>query len=99
METCAEVSKELGQAVNKICKGTDTANAFKDFTEDSVEAEEFAEYFKATWYPRMGNSLTTKRLVNGMLLIIWSHELYLVCFLILLLQLVGRALYGGLSFF
>ncbi|XP_057787414.1 uncharacterized protein LOC131004706 [Salvia miltiorrhiza] len=54
METCAEISKKLGQAVNKICKGTDTANAFKDFMEGFVDAEEFMDYFKATWYPRIG---------------------------------------------
>lgn len=68
METRAEMSKKLGQAVHKICKGTDSANAFEDFMEDSVEAEEFMDYFKATWYPRMGNSSSTKRLVYACLL-------------------------------
>lgn len=50
----AEMLKTLGQAVNKICKGTDTDDAFKGFMEDSVAAEEFMDYFKATWYPRIG---------------------------------------------
>lgn len=60
METRAEMSKKLGLAVNKICKGTGIANAFEDLMEDSVEAEEFVDYFMATWYPRMGNSSTTE---------------------------------------
>ncbi|XP_042007545.1 uncharacterized protein LOC121756144 [Salvia splendens] len=54
MQTCAEISKMLSQAVDKICKGTDTANAFIDFMEGFVDAEEFLDYFMATWYPRIG---------------------------------------------
>lgn len=57
METCAEISKMLSQAVEKICKGTDTADAFIDFMEGFVDAEEFLDYFMATWYPRIGNFL------------------------------------------
>lgn len=65
-ETCAEISKKLGQAVNNICSGTDTPNAFKDFMEGFVDAEEFMDYFKATWYPRIGDFLfTIKRFVNA----------------------------------
>ncbi|KAL8541304.1 hypothetical protein ACS0TY_002525 [Phlomoides rotata] len=60
MKMCAEVSKKLGNVVNKICKGPDTANVFEDFIEDCVDAEEFMDYFKATWYPRIG---------------IWAHAL------------------------
>lgn len=55
MEMRAKVSKKLGQAVNKICKGPDTANAFEDFMEETVDAEEFMDYFKAIWYPRIGS--------------------------------------------
>lgn len=61
MGMCAEMLKILGQAVNKICKGTDTDDAFKGFMEDSVDAEEFMDYFKATWYPKIGNYFTIKR--------------------------------------
>lgn len=55
MEMRTEIAKKLGQAVNKICKGTDTANVFKAFMEDFVDAAEFMDYFKALWYPRLGN--------------------------------------------
>ncbi|KAI3446041.1 hypothetical protein Pfo_002706 [Paulownia fortunei] len=54
MEMRAEIAKKLGQAVNEICKGPGTADAFEDFMEDSVDAAEFMDYFKAIWYPRIG---------------------------------------------
>ncbi|XP_073308066.1 uncharacterized protein [Primulina huaijiensis] len=54
MEMRAEIAKELGQAVNKISKGTGTANVFEAFMEDFVDAAEFMDYFKALWYPRLG---------------------------------------------
>ncbi|XP_073122344.1 uncharacterized protein [Henckelia pumila] len=54
MEISAEIAKELGQAVDKICKGTGTANVFEAFMEDFVDAAEFMDYFKALWYPRLG---------------------------------------------
>ncbi|KAL3614169.1 hypothetical protein CASFOL_042243 [Castilleja foliolosa] len=53
-EMRAEIAKKLGEAVNKICKGTGTANVFEDFMVESVDAAEFMDYFKAIWYPRIG---------------------------------------------
>ncbi|KAL2254689.1 UNVERIFIED_CONTAM: hypothetical protein Sindi_0263600 [Sesamum indicum] len=54
MEMRAEIAKQLGEAVNKICKGPGTANAFEDFMQNFVDAAEFMDYFKAIWYPRIG---------------------------------------------
>lgn len=75
METCAEISKMLSHAVDKICKGTDTANAFIDFMDGFVDAEEFMDYFMATWNPRIGNFLLTHPKIwecNLYAYIIWS---------------------------
>ncbi|KAK6135697.1 hypothetical protein DH2020_030558 [Rehmannia glutinosa] len=54
MEMRAEIAKQLGEAVKEICKGPGTADAFEDFMENSVDAAEFVDYFKAIWYPRIG---------------------------------------------
>ncbi|KAK6159396.1 hypothetical protein DH2020_006710 [Rehmannia glutinosa] len=54
MEMRAEIAKQLGEAVKVICKGPGTADAFEDFMENSVDAAEFVDYFKAIWYPRIG---------------------------------------------
>lgn len=54
METCAAIAKWLGQAVHHICKGDGTAVLFEEFMEDFVDAADFMDYFKATWYPRLG---------------------------------------------
>lgn len=69
MEMCAEVSKKLGCVVNTICKKPDTANVFEDFIEDCVDGEEFMDYFKATWYPRIGIFIIIKRKVHVMCII------------------------------
>lgn len=55
---------QFGHIVNKICKEPDTANAFEDFIEDCVDAEEFMDYFKATWYPRIGTLLLKDKLLK-----------------------------------
>ncbi|XP_022858394.1 uncharacterized protein LOC111379268, partial [Olea europaea var. sylvestris] len=54
MEVCAEIAKRLGLSVNKICKGSGTANLFKDIMEDFADAADFMDYYKANWYPRLG---------------------------------------------
>ncbi|KAL3826168.1 hypothetical protein ACJIZ3_022197 [Penstemon smallii] len=67
IETCSELAKRLGQAVNRTCKGSGTANAFEDFMEDFVDAAEFMDYFKATWYPSLDtwvNALKTLPLAS-----------------------------------
>ncbi|KAJ8526736.1 hypothetical protein K7X08_029213 [Anisodus acutangulus] len=54
LETCAAIAKRLGQAVHHICKGDGTADLFEEFMEDFVDAADFLDYFKATWYLRLG---------------------------------------------
>ncbi|KAK4338211.1 hypothetical protein RND71_042698 [Anisodus tanguticus] len=54
LETCAAIAKKLGQAVHHICKGDGTADLFEECMEDFVDAAYFLDYFKATWYPRLG---------------------------------------------
>ncbi|CAI9781905.1 unnamed protein product [Fraxinus pennsylvanica] len=53
MEVRAEIAKRLGPSVNKICKGSGSANMFKDVIEDFADATDFMDYFKANWYPRL----------------------------------------------
>lgn len=60
MEVCAEIAKRLGQSVNKICKGSGTANLFKDIMEDFADAADFMDYYKANWYPRLGKIYSLK---------------------------------------
>ncbi|XP_028789363.1 uncharacterized protein LOC114745364 isoform X2 [Neltuma alba] len=50
----AEMSRRLGQIVDKICRGQGTVVLFEDFIEDFVDESDFMDYFKATWYPRIG---------------------------------------------
>ncbi|XP_054783503.1 uncharacterized protein LOC129290667 isoform X3 [Prosopis cineraria] len=53
-EMQAEISRHLGQIVDKICRGQGTVSLFEDFMEDFVDQSDFMDYFKATWYPRIG---------------------------------------------
>lgn len=54
METRAEIAKRLSQAVNQICKGPGDFNAIEDILTDFVDVADFMDYFKATWYPKLG---------------------------------------------
>lgn len=54
MEVRATIAKRLGETIHSICKGSEPANMFEDLMEDFVDAAEFVDYFKATWYPRLG---------------------------------------------
>lgn len=54
MEVRATIAKRLGEMIHSICKGSAPANMFEVFMEDFVDAVEFVDYFKATWYPRLG---------------------------------------------
>ncbi|KAF3444330.1 hypothetical protein FNV43_RR14020 [Rhamnella rubrinervis] len=54
-----EISRRLGQIVDKICRGQGTINLFEDFMEDFVDESDFMDYFKATWYPRIGKWITS----------------------------------------
>lgn len=53
-EIRVEISRRLGQVVDSICQGQGTMRLFEDFLEDFVDESEFMDYFKATWYPRVG---------------------------------------------
>ena len=60
MKTCSEIemrveiSRQLGQAVNSICRGHGAVDLFEDFMEDFIDGSGFVDYFKAIWYPRIG---------------------------------------------
>ncbi|VFQ94370.1 unnamed protein product [Cuscuta campestris] len=54
MDLRAAIAKRLGQMIHSICKGLETANLFEDFMQDFADAADFVDYFKATWYPRLG---------------------------------------------
>ncbi|XP_019190053.1 PREDICTED: uncharacterized protein LOC109184506 isoform X1 [Ipomoea nil] len=54
MEVRVTIAKRLGEMIHSICKGCEPANTFEAFMEDFVDAVEFVDYFKATWYPRLG---------------------------------------------
>nr|GEX26139.1 zinc ion binding protein [Tanacetum cinerariifolium] len=54
MRTRANLSKALGQIVKDISKGCGSVESFVSLMEDVVECEDFMDYFKAIWYPRLG---------------------------------------------
>ena len=60
MERCSQtekriqMSKQLGQIVSEICTGHGNATLFDDFMDNFIDNSEFVEYFKAVWYPRIG---------------------------------------------
>ena len=56
-EIRAEISRRLEQIVASICRGQGTMGLFEDFMEDFVDEADFMDYFKATWYPRIGQSM------------------------------------------
>ncbi|KAJ0265601.1 hypothetical protein HA466_0018560 [Hirschfeldia incana] len=53
-ETRVEVSRHLGQAVDKICRKQGTATLFEGLLDDLVGSPEFVDYFRAVWSPRIG---------------------------------------------
>ncbi|KAL6203911.1 hypothetical protein ACLB2K_021181 [Fragaria x ananassa] len=57
-EMRATIARRLHQAVDIICQRRGTDGLFVDFMEDFVDASDFVDYFKATWYPRIGKWTT-----------------------------------------
>lgn len=57
IEMRAGIAKKLGEAVHTICRGVGSLKTFEDIMEDVVNAEDFLEYFKAVWLPRLGWAL------------------------------------------
>jgi len=53
-EMRVQISRRLGQTVDDICKGLGTVRLFEVLMEDFVDGSSFMDYFKATWYPRIG---------------------------------------------
>ncbi|KAF8074437.1 hypothetical protein N665_1102s0020 [Sinapis alba] len=53
-ETRVEISRHLGQAIDKICRRQGTATVFEGLMEHFVNSPEFVEYFRAVWSPRIG---------------------------------------------
>ncbi|CAL0320107.1 unnamed protein product [Lupinus luteus] len=49
-----KISKRLGWIVDNICRQQGTMSLFEDFIEDFIDETDFMDYFKATWYPRLG---------------------------------------------
>lgn len=50
----AEISRQLGQAVSRVCREHASVGVFDDIMEDLIDSSDFMDYFKAIWYPRMG---------------------------------------------
>jgi hypothetical protein len=48
------MSKQLGEAVHSICDGTGDMGQFEAFLDHFEACAEFLDYFKATWFPRLG---------------------------------------------
>ncbi|EXC20563.1 hypothetical protein L484_027118 [Morus notabilis] len=44
--------------MDSICQGQGTISLFEGFLEDFLDESDFMDYFKATWYPRMGKWIT-----------------------------------------
>ncbi|KAL1329607.1 hypothetical protein HN51_046726 [Arachis hypogaea] len=62
-----KISKQLELIVDNICRLQGTMSLFEDFIEDFIDEYNFMDYFKATWYPRMGawiNALKTLPLAS-----------------------------------
>ncbi|XVE76876.1 hypothetical protein DITRI_Ditri13aG0015600 [Diplodiscus trichospermus] len=54
LEMRVEMSRQLGLAVDDICRGCGNVDLFEKFMEDFVDCLDFMDYFKAVWYPRIG---------------------------------------------
>ncbi|CAM8901784.1 unnamed protein product [Rhodiola kirilowii] len=49
-----KVFEQFGQAVQSLCRGQGNMDLFKAVMDDFDHASDFMDYFKATWYPRLG---------------------------------------------
>ncbi|KAM7261249.1 hypothetical protein ACFE04_026724 [Oxalis oulophora] len=52
-ELRVEIGRRLGLAVDMICIGHRNMDVFEDIMEDFVDASDFMDYFRATWYPKI----------------------------------------------
>ncbi|GAA0141644.1 hypothetical protein LIER_02744 [Lithospermum erythrorhizon] len=51
----AAISQSLGQAVSNICKSLKSVAVFEAFMNNFEDADDFLDYFKAVWYPRLSS--------------------------------------------
>ncbi|KAL2322371.1 hypothetical protein Fmac_026750 [Flemingia macrophylla] len=49
-----QISGRLGWIVDNICRLQGNISLFEEFVEDFIDESKFMDYFKATWYPRIG---------------------------------------------
>lgn len=60
MERCldeemrVEIFRQLGNVVSSISRGGGDVDLFQGFLEDFVDSLGFLDYFKGTWFPRLG---------------------------------------------
>ena len=60
MEKCsnedmrAEIFRRLGSVVSCICLEGGGVDLFSDFLEEFIDSVDFIDYFKSTWFPRLG---------------------------------------------
>lgn len=48
------MAKFLGDAISSICRGSGDLELFEAFLQDFVDCAGFLDYFKALWFPRLG---------------------------------------------
>lgn len=54
LEMRVAISRQLGELTDTFCRGDGTVSSFEGFMDDFIEANEFMEYIKAAWYPKLG---------------------------------------------
>lgn len=56
IEKRAEILRQLGQAVDRVCRGDEKVDLFEQLIKDQVDDPDLIDYFRATWCPRLGLS-------------------------------------------
>lgn len=64
IEVQREIFKRLGKIVSSIWEGVDAFRCLEELTQDFVDQTAFMEYFKGSWVPKIGISLTLNVNVN-----------------------------------
>ncbi|CAN1849698.1 hypothetical protein LINPERHAP1_LOCUS39493 [Linum perenne] len=53
-----EISQRLGVIIDDICRGRTNMDSLGTFMGEFGDGSDFVDYFKATWYPKIGNWTT-----------------------------------------
>ncbi|XP_023542977.1 uncharacterized protein LOC111802734 [Cucurbita pepo subsp. pepo] len=61
IEKRAEILRQLGQAVDRVCRGDEKVDLFEQLIKDQVDDPDLIDYFRATWCPRLGLWTTALR--------------------------------------